>query len=105
VNTAKETAGQLASQGRVAQSGLPCLEVGGHRRGRAGTECRRKLRGTSGPGGTGGPAAQAGFQAVDGHEVYWVDYLLRRLPQHRPGDRVTVQAFTVAATLRGGPRP
>lgn len=114
INTAKRVATQLATQGRVTQSGLPYLGV---RIADAG--------GRSTPGvdygvllvqvEPGGPAAQAGLQAgdvitaLDGQAVYSVDHLLQRVLRHRPGDRVSVlavrngQKFTVVVTLGEAP--
>ncbi len=114
-NTARRMAEQLAAQGRVTQTGLPYLGV-------RVTDAAGRTPAAEVEYGVlliqvepGGPAARAGLQAgdiiaaVDGHEVYSVDHLLRQLLQHRPGDRVTVQAvrngrtFTAAVTLGEAP--
>lgn len=103
-NTAKRVAAQLATQGRVTQTGLPYLGV-------RITDAADRAAADVDYGvlivqvEPDGPAARGGLQAgdvitaVDGREVYSVDHLLRQLLQHRPSDQVTVQAVRGGQTL------
>ncbi len=113
-NTAKRVAAQLATQGRVTQTGLPYLSVRIiDAAGRATADADYGVLIVQVEPGE--PAARGGLQAgdlitaVDGREDYSVDNLLRQLLQHRPGDPVTVQAVrggrTFTATVNLGEAP
>jgi serine protease Do len=121
--TAARIAPQLASQGRVVNSGQPYLGVG------LGSErvlprnapAPRGPRSTSQPGvpiaslEPSGPAAKAGLQTgdvvtqIDGRDVYSPDDLLQALVVHKPGDSVQLMVQrqggqqTVAVTLGEAP--
>jgi S1-C subfamily serine protease len=123
IDTATRIAPQLASQGRVVNSGQPYLGVGlGAAQARpSNAPAPRAPRSTNQPGvpigslEPSGPAAKAGLQTgdvmtqIDGRDVYSPDDLLQALILHKPGDsvQVTIQRQggprTVAVTLGEAP--
>jgi putative serine protease PepD len=123
VDTAARIAPQLASQGRVVNSGQPYLGVGlGTAQVRpSNAPAPRAPRSTSQPGvpignlEPSGPAAAAGVRTgdlvtqIDGRDLYSPDDLLQALVVHKPGDSVQLSIqrqsgpVTVAVTLGEAP--